>query len=489
MKSRSIVTRSPLLASLCLTLPLLAALAPSRASAAEEKVYRGAMCMPRDFHSMGRTSIESGHIKSTDSFNVDVMCPIVKSVPTTSKIEQVLLNFDMGPTEKTVQCNFHMYGTIYWGGNIAHEPTVPAVPLTIKGTGIVQASLSNWASTVIGAPWPYDTVPTGGPIPEWRYSQFQCDLPAGVKLRQYYVREAGTRDEERKIYPNSMCRPVDSESNGDWYHEPNFVEVGDNGVSPGTVKMVCPVISDRMNNSDGTRTIAEMQVVPPTMGVATSSVCSLFSASNYSTILDSFGLVVTPQPSNPASIRLDLDVDDSDTWGRYFFRCDMSAVGDARILSYRLREDPLASTADPANADGKVYPGALCSGQPLNVSSLTHTANGELKNTSSSASRTTHCPIMTDSYTSKAGAIARFYVRESNATTTRTSCTMRSFSWAGTEYNNVTDTADEPTAGNTGRNQVLDFTLPAVAASPMLYTLSCSLSAGSTLYEYEIQEK
>ncbi|HEX2880731.1 MAG TPA: hypothetical protein VHO25_14465, partial [Polyangiaceae bacterium] len=206
MNSQSTDPRRLLLALLCLTLTLVALLAPRLAAAAEEKVYRGSMCVPRDFHNMSTTSIENGHIKSTGAFGLDVMCPIVKTVPGNSKIEQVLLNFDMGPTQQTVQCNFHMYGTIYWGGNAEHERTVPEVPLTITGTGIVQASIANWASTVTIAPWPYDTVPTGGPIPEWRYYQFNCNLPAGVKLRQYYVREAGTRDEERKIYPNSMCR-------------------------------------------------------------------------------------------------------------------------------------------------------------------------------------------------------------------------------------------------------------------------------------------
>jgi hypothetical protein len=447
------------------------------------------MCVPQDFDNLDTTSIANGQIGSTDSFGVDVMCPIVKSVPTNSKIEQIALSFDMGSTVKTVNCNFHMFGTIYWGGNSAHERTVPEVPLTVTGSGIQQVSIFNWASTVTIPPWPYDTVPTGGPIPEWRYYQFGCNLPSGVKLRQYYVREAGTRDEERKIYPSSMCRHVDSDSNGDWFHSPDYVEVGQISASPGSVKMICPVISDRMNNSDGTRTIAEMQVGPPTGTVAQPSVCSLFSTSNYSTILDSVGATIAPQTGNPASVRIDLDIDDSDTWGRHFFRCDTSATGDARILSYRLREDPLASTADPANADGKVYPGAMCSGTPLNVSSLNHTATGELKNTSSSLTRTTHCPIMTDTYNSKNGAIGRFYVRESNATTARTSCTLKSFSWTGTEYNSVTDTANEPASGNSGLNQVLDFTLPAVAASPMLYTLSCSLSAGSTLYEYEIQEK
>lgn len=448
----------------------LSLFATAPASALEQKTYMGAFCHPDDSENLPFATAEDGTLRNIKTSELKVICPIVKSVTDNAKLDEVNVYVDHGSTSKTTSCTVNAYSSTLTTGPLSLD----SATLAKTFSGVQEFKLGvvgdNGVTTVWGAS-------------EWVYYEMTCTLAPGARLRNYYVNENGNRNESRKTYAPSMCRVVDLYTTSKVLLMNGWIQPRSKA-SNDSASLVCPIITDRKANTGGA-------VITASVGrpINTGSFsCTAYASGNTSNILDSF---TAPAVSSGGSgtefptLTRTFDLDTAQSWARYHLACSMPGSGDSKLISYRVEE---RGSDDSATADGKVYPGSVCSGNPF-YGLLIHNWSGSASNINVYAGSGVWCPIVMDHYGNTAGlSRARAYIQEMNQPGS-TTCTAYSYTNTGTTpFSSSSATAVEPSGGASTLEQQLNMPL-STSPNNARYYLGCNLSAASALHEYEIEER
>jgi hypothetical protein len=460
-----------------LELVLAAALfsVPRIALAQETKNYPGFFCTPKSADLMANYSSWQGHLNSHHLRPGDtdvVFCPIIKTVPNDGRLNSVAVRITQNVSNE-IKCKLQRFrADVQLSGDVAPVET----PFKTKsGTGNQTIDFTDTFGT-------QTEVPTNGN--DWRYYQIACVVPSGASIRSYRVTEAGARDQLFKTYPPTMCRLNEADSLARWTTEGSFINAREreNDAQPSDkVRMVCPIIADKVTNTAGTAT-AHVYVGRPTAGNGPVS-CTMF-AGNDGVISDTFTAPDVGDQGTGGSEwdaeLVNLDLNSSPAWGRFMFQCTMPGNGDGKLFGYRVVEPGTISET----RDAKVYPGTLCwAANGLN-DLLFHHWKGLAVNNAGNWMET-WCPIITDKDSNATGLnVLRIKINESvpGFANGGTSCDVHAYTNTGTFL-----TSAGGTVSGTGE-RIISLPLTHSGANA-IYTVQCFLSVGSWLNEYEVEER
>jgi hypothetical protein len=309
------------------------ALVARPALAADTKTYFGSFCVPDQDEDRARVAVVTGTVVAQGGGTAKILCPIIKNVTNNATLEEVSIQF-WKSTSGTATCNLSAFRANV--SSSTSDNIIARVAKTVSGTGTKSMVFTNFASGE-SAPW----------ASNFMYYTLHCSLPSGDRLQHYRVREAGTRTQEAKIYPPTMCRPdIATNTARYWFQPGNFTVASPGGwlqaaaqtnnPGSGTFAMVCPVVGDISANTTGTA-LAYISLMPP-ITAGKSITCTLYSSNNNLPV-DSHSASYLANGSEFLSQTFDLDLSNGATWARYHIKCTAPDLGDAKILGYRIQEN------------------------------------------------------------------------------------------------------------------------------------------------------